>query len=164
LELLLLLLLLAPMPMTKDDIWWMHAAHHARILPTCLVSAQPLGEVWLSAVDPVLDPRWLRETQVQWKIKTLEGGASSNNLLIMFSFRRASSYLQQLFFDFGNYPSPREQFGFVVCSCGQFGNFDIPNKSSREDFEISFVSETAFKDTELSQQLYSSDGLRIPKT
>jgi hypothetical protein len=51
--------------MSADDIAWQHAAPRARILPTCLVPAEELhGELWIAAVDAVLEPEWLRERKV----------------------------------------------------------------------------------------------------
>ncbi len=42
-----------------------YTAQNARVMPTMLVSQRPLGELWLSSIDPVLNADWLAEKGVR---------------------------------------------------------------------------------------------------
>jgi hypothetical protein len=45
--------------------YWRYAGRGCRIAPTCLVEGSGgRGELWLSAIDPVLDAGWLQDHQV----------------------------------------------------------------------------------------------------
>jgi hypothetical protein len=47
------------------NISWRFCAQKARQMPTCLLPrGERHGELWISALDPVLDERWLRERRV----------------------------------------------------------------------------------------------------
>jgi hypothetical protein len=51
-------------PLTAEDINWRWCAAGAQVMPTRLIHQPPFGTVWISALEPCLDARWLREAGV----------------------------------------------------------------------------------------------------